>query len=272
VGMPKHQNLWASSLGLSLLFRVLLHQRRHLQSCPCRRLPPLRFVPLRRLPGAGQLLASEGTSLRVRSLSAFRTLSGPYSARYLPALFHAGPAHGVHPSGSISTRRAVRPFGRRCPLEVGLSNQLPSRWLRLPRDPGVSEVSWAVFRGDGALSARPLFRALLPASVRFSEVGCLSLPGNRDPLGVFLLGGFSPFVGDPPGVHPLTSFTSGAHARPRAAPQSVRPTKGLAGLPRACLPFRGLSPCRHSPQFTKATTRGHPSEIDLCCQESASLL
>jgi hypothetical protein len=144
--------------------------------------------------------------------------------------------------------------------------------FRLPRDPGVSEVASAVFRGDGALSVRPLFRALLPASVRFSEVGCLSLPGDRDPPGVLLLGGFSPSAGDPPGVHPLTSLASGAHARPEAAPQSVRPTKGLAGLPRACRPFRGLSPCRHSLGFTNDPALGCPSEWVCCCQQAASPL
>jgi len=232
----------------------------------------LRFVPLRRIPGTGQLLLPEGTSLRVRALAAFLTLSGPYSARYLPALFHAGPAHGVHPSRSISTRRAVRPLGRRFPLEVGRTNQLPSRQPRLPQGPGIPAVAPAIFRGDGAPNDRPLFRALLPADGRFSKVGCLSLPGDHDPPGVFLLGGFSPSAGDPPGVHPLTSLASGAHARPEAAPQSVRPTKGLAGLPRACLPFRGLSPCRPSPGLTNSTTRGCPSGRVCCCQQAVSPL
>jgi hypothetical protein len=232
----------------------------------------LRFAPLRRVPGTGQPLLPEGTSLRVRALAAFLTLSGPYSARYLPALFHAGPARGVPPSRPISTRRAVRPSGRRCPPEVGRMHQLSVPTTPASSSPGVSEVASAVFRGNGAPYLRPLFRALLPADGRFSKVGCLSPPGDHDPPGVFLLGGFSPSVGDPPGVHPLTSLASGAHARPEAAPQSVRPTKRWAGLPRACLPFRGLSPCRHSPRFTRATTRGHPSEIDLCCQKSASPL
>jgi hypothetical protein len=75
-----------------------------------------------------------------------------------------------------------------------------------------------------------------------------------------------------PGVHPLTSLAPGAQARPEAAPQSFRPAKKLAGLPRACHPFRGLPPCRHSPIFTEQATRGCPSETAPCYQEAGSLL
>jgi hypothetical protein len=57
--------------------------------------PPLRFSPLRRFPSARQPLTPEATDLRVRALAAFLTLSGPYSAQHLPALFHAGPTLGV---------------------------------------------------------------------------------------------------------------------------------------------------------------------------------
>jgi hypothetical protein len=115
----------------------------------------LRFVPLRRVPGTGQLLFSEGTSLRVRALAAFLTLSGPCSARYLPALFHAGPAHGVHPPRSISTRRAVRPSGRRYPLEVGRTNQLPSQQLRLPRVLGSLRLPRPSFEGTALRTFGP---------------------------------------------------------------------------------------------------------------------
>jgi hypothetical protein len=91
-----------------------IHEVEFLDGClPCG------FFPLRRLPGSGQPLILEGTSLQVRALSAFRTPSGPFSARDLPALFHAGPALGVRPSGSISTRRADHPLGYRALSRLG---------------------------------------------------------------------------------------------------------------------------------------------------------
>jgi hypothetical protein len=107
-----------SSLDLSLPSRVRLRRRRREQGCPRPRLPPLRFLPLRRLASVRQLLI-RGFHTPVRALSAFLTLSGLCSARRLPALFHAGPALGVScPPGTNPARRAVRPLGRRCPPEV----------------------------------------------------------------------------------------------------------------------------------------------------------
>jgi hypothetical protein len=44
------------------------------------------------------------------AFSAFRTLSRPSSAHHLPALFHAGPALGVYPSGSFAIRGAIDSF------------------------------------------------------------------------------------------------------------------------------------------------------------------
>jgi len=76
---------------------------------PCRRLPLLRSLPLRRFPDSGQPLTPEGYQPSgYGAFSAFLTLSRPSSARCLPALFHAGPAHGVSPSGPLSpTERAI---------------------------------------------------------------------------------------------------------------------------------------------------------------------
>jgi hypothetical protein len=46
----------------------------------------------------GSHLTPKGNrSLGSVASSAFRTPSRLFSTRYLPALFHAGPAHGVHP-------------------------------------------------------------------------------------------------------------------------------------------------------------------------------
>lgn len=61
------------------------------------RLPPMRFVPLRRFPGAGQPLVPGKPTPGFGASSAFHTLSRLCSARRLPALFHADPARGVLP-------------------------------------------------------------------------------------------------------------------------------------------------------------------------------
>jgi len=161
------------------------------QSCPCRRLPPLRFVPLRRLPGVRQLLIPEATNLRVRALTAFRTLSGPFSARHLPALFHAGPAPGVLPFRVPPPAEPYILVGCRCPLEVGLrlswrldppdchgllvmptwSRKSFEETLLQPLAPlqGVAPCEWPCLRGD-----------------------CLSLPGDHDPPGLSPLWGIPP--------------------------------------------------------------------------------
>jgi hypothetical protein len=71
-----------------------------------RQLPSLRFLPLRRFPSCGQSLTSRGYHFPgYVAFSAFLTLSRPFSTHCLPALFHAGPALGVSPSGSLTPRR-----------------------------------------------------------------------------------------------------------------------------------------------------------------------
>lgn len=166
-----------------LPFRVLLHRRRHPWVALTGDCLPCGFLPLRRLPGTGQPLTLEGTSLQVRALSAFRTPSGPFSARDLPALFHAGPALGVHPSGSISTRRAVHPLGCRALSRLAAQPVFRPGHLGSSRFLGNPGSASTAFRGDGPPFELPLLRALLPASVRVHEANCLSWPRDRDPHG-----------------------------------------------------------------------------------------
>jgi hypothetical protein len=61
------------------------------------RLPPMRFLPLRRIPGTGQPLLPGIPLPGSGASSAFLTLARLSSAQHLPALFHAGPARGVSP-------------------------------------------------------------------------------------------------------------------------------------------------------------------------------
>jgi hypothetical protein len=157
-----------SSLDLALPFRVLLHRCRRLRGEPHARLPPLRFLPLRRFPDPGQLLLPEVTSFRLHALSAFLTLSGPCSARDLPALFHAGPALGVlpfrvdlHSQSRTSSRMPLPSWGSRLDV-TDASTALAASGI------GVPLATMAVFLGGGAFADPLLFRALLPASVHFS--------------------------------------------------------------------------------------------------------
>lgn len=80
---------------------VLLWCRLAAGLCLTAQLPSLRSLPLRRIPGNGQLeLPGQGfQSLTSVTLSVFLALSGFYSIHYLPALFHAGPAREVSLQG-----------------------------------------------------------------------------------------------------------------------------------------------------------------------------
>jgi hypothetical protein len=134
------------------------------------RLPPMRFFPLRRLDDDGQPLIPGFTRpLGSVTFSAFLTLSRSCSAHHLPALFHAGPAHGVSLQGRF-------PPAEQCVL----SNVRTLLWL----------------------SPKTLhFRVLLPASVL---VPAAEADRTATLLGLTSLGvsPFSPWPED----HPLLSF------------------------------------------------------------------
>jgi hypothetical protein len=209
------------------------------------------------------------------------------------------PPLGFLPSGSISTRRAVRHLWRRCPPEVGdprcirldarvglgpsgcpghpdrpgelVEAAAPTRVRGCPvcfaagalpssRSAGLPHLGWPDRSSSGRVASAslrtparrrlcrdsPLSRALLPASVRVSGPIVQANPGTATLVGFSSLGASPSSPTTRPGVHPPTSFAPGAHARPDAAPRSVVPAKRSAGLPRACLPFRGSSPPRPS--------------------------
>jgi hypothetical protein len=126
----------------------------------------------------------EATNPRVRALSAFLTLSGLYSTRYLPALFHAGPVRGVLPFRVHPTRGAARPLGRRCPPVVTrLLVTAPSRRL-----PGPSR-GWASSTYGILVNAAPWEsgHTSRPCSPRASVplVGGLDRTTGRDPHGLY---------------------------------------------------------------------------------------
>jgi len=138
------------------------------------------------------------TNSQVRALSAFRTLSGLCSARRLPALFHAGPAHGVspfrddlHPQSRASSRTPLPSCGWPTILA-------PSRPPRLPRAPGDARARL------GRLSRRRRFRppaplqGLAPCEWPCRRADCSGQPFDRDPRGFLLPRGFSLSAGGPP--------------------------------------------------------------------------
>lgn len=74
------------------------------------RLPPLRFVPLQRVPDPGQRLEwSRGPTLDSPAPSGFPNLLTLSSAPSLPAMFQTGPAHGVSALQSIFLPRSRTP-------------------------------------------------------------------------------------------------------------------------------------------------------------------
>jgi len=140
--------------------------------------------------------------------SGFRNLLTPYSASALPALFHAGPAPGVHPSELCSSRSAVRRLRRRAPLVVDHprpngDSPAPTRRCsptrRLPvRRPGQPRLQGL------ALSASPV-----PNRGRFRSPRARSSPGLRLSRAFTLAALPRPSPGLPP---------RGCHAGPHADP------------------------------------------------------
>lgn len=67
-------------------------------------LPPVRFLPLQRLPGKGQRHCGQACRAHPPAPSGFRNLLTLSSARNLPALFHAGSAPGIRPFRAFAFR------------------------------------------------------------------------------------------------------------------------------------------------------------------------
>jgi hypothetical protein len=110
-----------SSPDLSLPFRVRLHRRRHRTDCSSCGCLPCGFLPFDVFPVPGSyLLRRRPTSGYVPS-QRFSRSQGFFPPGTCRPCFMPVPPMGFHPSGSISTRRAEHPLGRRCPLEVGVA-------------------------------------------------------------------------------------------------------------------------------------------------------
>lgn len=77
------------------------------------------FFPLRRFHNIGQQLFPSDNHPLGCAFSVFHTLSRLSSAQCLLAIFHARPVLGVHPSGSVSTHRAISSLELLSPLVVG---------------------------------------------------------------------------------------------------------------------------------------------------------
>jgi hypothetical protein len=147
----------------------------------------LRSLPLRRFPDSGQPHPLRVPAPGPSAFPAFRTLSRPSSARCLPALFHAGPAHGVNPSGPISTRRALQSFDR--PTLLGLAHLASScsKSPLLPLSPRIRTSSSMTTHNEAASnSARPTSGSR-SRRVSVPSAGGLDQTESRDPPGLYLL-------------------------------------------------------------------------------------
>jgi hypothetical protein len=130
---PRSHETQAASHGLAPSFRVprassgrRAHRLPRGQTVQTRRLPSLRFSSPTASPRSWQQRDGRVCLTRPLAPSGFLDLSAPSSASSLPALFHAGSAHGVRPSERCSSRAAVRRLRRRCPPAVATTAQ-PSR-------------------------------------------------------------------------------------------------------------------------------------------------
>jgi hypothetical protein len=117
-------------------------------------LPPLRSLPLRRFPDRGQPLSPGGTTPRYVALSAFRTLSGLFSDRCLPALFHAGPVLGVSSFRAVFRPQSIQPLDLLALLRLAARFPAASIFLRRRRrDPACAAKK--IFHDTALLQSSP---------------------------------------------------------------------------------------------------------------------
>jgi len=187
------------------------------------RLPPLRFSPLRRFPGAGQPPIS-GSDQPPDTC--------PLNVSHvLRAFFHPVP------TGLVSCRSRPWGFtlqGRSPPAEPSILSDVAAllrlAWLTaaIPTTSvasglGVPSVAVVILSRRRRFLRHAPLQGFAPCECPFLRADCLSLPGAATLLGFLLRGDFSSSAGDPPGVHPLSGFPSGAQAKPKVASQSFRP-------------------------------------------------
>jgi hypothetical protein len=181
--------LQLSSLGLPRSFRVRPRVERP-PSCPKpvrTAAPPLRFLPLQRIPVEGSGLSCPGVPRPRRHASpGFLNLLTPSSASDLPALFQTGSAPGVLPSEPSSSRAAARRLRRQCPPVV--------RNRRVNATVGVvagAKDSAPIPSAAHVNPELPAFRALLRARVRHQHERFRLAPA-RSSLGIHPLQGSLP--------------------------------------------------------------------------------
>jgi hypothetical protein len=136
-------------------------------------------------------------------------------------LFHAGPAHGVFPFKVDPTRRAGHPLEHPSPPAVEPATRSP-RATRCVRPSGNGQSRMRAALTDGSLRSEALhFRVLIPASVRTRRRRFRPTDRPRPSWGCSSLGGSPSPAEASPEAYPLSCFTSAAHAKADAAPQSV---------------------------------------------------
>jgi hypothetical protein len=119
--------------------RYRTHPRRSAGATTIAAAPPMRFAPLQRLPARGSGLFSRACLTRPPAPPGFLNLLTPRSAPCLPALFHAGSAHGVAPFRAFLLSRGRTPSPApvpSCRLDVPAERASPMcRPLSAPRSP-----------------------------------------------------------------------------------------------------------------------------------------
>jgi hypothetical protein len=225
--------------------------------------PPLRSLPLQRIPTRGSGFVGRVYLARPPAPSGYLNLLAPQSAPSLLALFHARSAHGVHPSEPCSSRAAVRRLRRRCPLDVAAPSNLPEdrfaeRDAETPRPSSPAPI-W-----EGLRDA-PHLQGFAPHESPPLQAGCLGRPRR-----VALLG----FV--PSRVFPLTGMARPSPRLPswdcptrrridRAdAPTGFSYPVRLACLSRDCRPSWGFPPHDPSRKLESFAVRESPPQAPGC--------
>jgi hypothetical protein len=266
---PLVKTVPGSSRGLVLSFRGLPSSSgRRLHGAPTSEdvlaprmtaAPPMRFAPLQRLPARGGGLEDRACLTRSPAPSGFLNLVALRSAPCLPALFHAGSAHGVAPSRALLLSRgrtlspAPVPSWR---LDETVESASPAhRPLPAPRSPLPKQRRARPERRPGPRTGAhqgltsprkpPRLQGFAPRE---------SPPRLAEGLGrrgrVALLGFWPSRV--LPSRQRLGSRRTSPHGlcligreRPMSWPSRVSVAGRWAGLSRDCRPSWALPPCDH---------------------------
>jgi hypothetical protein len=195
-----------SNSGLPLLaFRSSTECYLHTGAAFCRaklriQLLPCGLFPFGVFPVPGSNQSGGNQPPGLVTLTAFRTLSGPCSTRYLPALFHAGTALGVSTLQGSSRPRSRTPS--RTPLPS--CGSPTSRYLCHPvAAPGPSRARprkpHSILAAQTHWRQAPL-QGLAPRERLYSRPVVWTEPRAATLMGLLLPRGFSLFTGAQPGA------------------------------------------------------------------------